>query len=250
MNGMQTEQDAALCAREIGKSFRTGEESVEVLRSLSLTLRRGAFDVVMGPSGSGKSTFLHILAGLIPPDSGEVWIDGKAIHSLSDTERTKFRRRRIGLVFQDLHLIPTLTAEENVALPLLLDGTERQHHARVEELLVALGLSERRKHLPEHLSGGERQRVAIARALAGDPAVVLADEPTGNLDSPAAHAFCAELRRLNRQRGYSILLVSHDPVVAAAADHVHLLRDGHFVDSFETENSAELVSERYLRAMK
>lgn len=240
----------ALEVKDLQKMFVQGEEKVEVIRSISFSLSRGGFEVVMGPSGSGKSTLLHLVAGLLPPDAGEVWIEGKPISKMKDREVTLFRRRRIGLIFQDFHLIPTLTAEENIALPLLLDKTEKEHHQRLEDLLTSLGLRHRRKHLPAKLSGGERQRVAIARALAGDPAVVLADEPTGNLDSPAAQAFCAELKKLNREKGYTILMVSHDPVVAAYADRVHLLRDGIFLDSFETQNSPELVSERYLEAMK
>ena len=250
MEETRREGGFALEIEGLQKRFQQGEEQVEVIRSISFSLRRGSFEAVMGPSGSGKSTLLHLVAGLLPLDAGEIRIEGRAISRMSDRELTLFRRRRIGLIFQDFHLIPTLTAEENIALPLLLDRSGREHRDRVEELIEALGLQHRRNHLPSRLSGGERQRVAIARALAGDPAVVLADEPTGNLDSPAALTFCEELGRLNREKGYTILMVSHDPVVAAFADRVHLLRDGLFVDSFETQNSPDRVSERYLEAMK
>jgi putative ABC transport system ATP-binding protein len=242
--------ETALSATDLRKSFSMGEETVEVIKDLTFSLPQGAFEAVMGPSGSGKSTILHLLAGLLAPDSGTITIGGQDIGHMTDHDLTVFRRRRIGLIFQDFNLIPTLTAEENVALPLLLDKSEKEHRARVDELIEALGLSKRRRHLPAKLSGGERQRVAIARALAGDPAVVLADEPTGNLDSPAARDFCALLRELNKAKGYSILMVSHDPVVAAAAQRVHILRDGKFLDAFDTGNDPALVSEHYLAAMR
>ena len=247
MDGNQSK--VALSARGLCKSFRLGDGYVEVIKDLSFELADGAFEAVMGPSGSGKSTLLHLLAGLLAADRGEITIGGESVTAMNDRQLTLFRRRRIGLIFQDFNLIPTLTAEENVALPLLLDKNEREHRARVDELITALGLEKRRRHLPAKLSGGERQRVAIARALAGNPAVVLADEPTGNLDSPAARDFCDLLRQLNRDKGYTILMVSHDPVVAAAARRVRLLRDGRFMDAFDTGDSAEQVARHYLAAM-
>ena len=240
----------ALKTTALAKTFGTGETAVPVIRDLDFTLESGAFEAVMGPSGSGKSTFLHLLAGLLAADAGSIMIAGQETTRLSDREMTLFRRRHIGLIFQDFNLIPTLTAEENVALPLLLDGREREGRDHVDELISLLGLESRRRHLPDRLSGGERQRVAIARALAGRPDVVLADEPTGNLDSPAAHALCELLRRLNREMGCTILVVSHDPIVAAATDRVHILRDGRFRDVFQTGGGAEDVTARYLAAMK
>ncbi len=231
------------------KTFGDGDGAVPVIRNLDFSMGKGAYEAVMGPSGSGKSTFLHLLAGLISADAGTIEIGGRTLTGLGDDALTLFRRRHIGLIFQDFNLIPTLTAEENVALPLLLDGTEAANRAHVDELLEALGLAHRRHHLPAKLSGGERQRVAIARALAGSPDVVLADEPSGNLDSPAARALCELLRRLNADFGCTILVVSHDPVVAASADRVHLLRDGTFTDAFETGGSAARVMERYLATM-
>ena len=234
----------------LAKTFGKGDNAVPVIRNLDFAMERGAYEAVMGPSGSGKSTFLHLLAGLISADAGTIEIGGKALTGLGDDALTLFRRRHIGLIFQDFNLIPTLTAEENVSLPLLLDGTEGNGRGRVAELLATLGLENRRHHLPAKLSGGERQRVAIARALAGNPDVVLADEPSGNLDSPAARSLCDLLRRLNKELGCTILVVSHDPIVAASADRVHLLRDGAFTDTFETAGSVERVMERYLAAMK
>lgn len=239
----------ALEVKGLSKTYGSGDTAVPVIRGLDFSMESGAFEAIMGPSGSGKSTFLHLVAGLITPDSGTIEIGGEKTTDLSDHDMTVFRRRRIGLIFQDFNLIPTLTAEENVALPLILDGNEGKFRDRVDGLLRTLGLEHRRRHLPSKLSGGERQRVAIARALAGSPDIVLADEPTGNLDSPAAKSFCDLLRRLNGEMGCSILVVSHDPVVAASAGRVHLLRDGAFIDDFAA-NGVEDVMERYLAAMK
>ncbi len=180
----------AVTVAGLAKTFGEGENAVPVIRNLDFSMEKGAYEAVMGPSGSGKSTFLHLLAGLLAADAGTIEIGGKALVGLDDKALTLFRRRHIGLIFQDFNLIPTLTAEENVALPLLLDGTEAKHRDHVSALLETLGLAHRRNHLPAKLSGGERQRVAIARALAGNPDVVLADEPSGNLDSPAALSLC------------------------------------------------------------
>ena len=240
--------EPALLVRGLAKSFGTPADPLPVIRGADFDLAPGAFEAIMGPSGSGKSTFLHLVAGLLAPDAGSIRIAGRDMAGLDDAARTAFRRRHLGLVFQDFNLVPTLTAEENVALPLLLDR-RRPDPARIGSLLSTLGLADRARHLPSALSGGERQRVAIARALAAGPDLVLADEPTGNLDSPSAKAFCALLARLNREFRCTILLVTHDPVVAAAASRVHLLRDGRFLDSFPTDASPALVSARYLDAM-
>lgn len=232
------------------KTFGQGETAVPVIRGLDFSMEKGAFESVMGPSGSGKSTFLHLVSGLLEADAGSIEIGGKLITGLNDHDMTLFRRRHIGLIFQDFNLIPTLTAEENIALPLLLDGTESKYKDQVDRLIETLNLSQRRHHLPAKLSGGERQRVAIARALAGNPDVVLADEPTGNLDSPAAKALCSLLRKLNKDLGCSILVVSHDPIVAASTDRVHILRDGRMLDAFATQGNVERVTEHYLNAMR
>ncbi len=239
----------ALEVSNLSKGFGEGANRVLVLDGVDLELSRGAFDAVMGPSGSGKSTLLHLLGGLITSDGGDIRVGGVSISTMNDNEVTCFRRRRIGLIFQDFNLIPTLTAEENIALPLLLDRKVPDPQ-KIEALLEKLGLMHRRTHVPLKMSGGERQRVAIARALVTQPDIVLADEPTGNLDSPAGRAFCELLRKMNEEEGCSILMVSHDPVVAATAKRVHLLKDGRFVGAFDTNHDAALVSGRYLETMK
>lgn len=245
---MTTEQTMALDVKRLSKGFGDAANRVTVLDGVDLELERGVFDAVMGPSGSGKSTLLHLLAGLTTADGGEIRVGGVSISAMNDNEVTCFRRRRIGLIFQDFNLIPTLTAEENIVLPLLLDR-KTPGAGEVGALLEKLGLTSRRSHVPLKLSGGERQRVAIARALVTKPDIVLADEPTGNLDSPSGRAFCELLRKMNAEDGCTILLVSHDPVVAAAAKRVHLLKDGRFVDCFDTNHDAARVSGRYLETM-
>lgn len=240
--------DLAVEIKGLRKSFGIDGNKIEVIKNLNFSLEKGAFEIIMGQSGSGKSTLLHLMAGLLNPDDGEIIIGGKEISKLNDEKRTIFRRKHIGLIFQDFNLIPTLTAEENVMLPLLLD---RKHDSsKALELLDLLGLSNRRTHLPSQLSGGERQRIAIARALVTNPQIVLADEPTGNLDSPAAHDLCTLLKKLNKETKCSILMVSHDPVVSAAAEKVHVLKDGGIVGSFTTEGNPHTVSERYLAAIE
>ncbi|MFO7936768.1 MAG: ABC transporter ATP-binding protein [Kiritimatiellia bacterium] len=244
--------NAAVTAASVSglcKSFGETENVVHVLTSVNLKLEHGAFDTIMGPSGSGKSTLLHLMSGLITPDRGNIKIGGTSIVGMSDKELTVFRRRRIGLVFQDFNLIPSLNVEENIALPLILDGVEVTPGI-LEKRMEQLNLTHRRHHTPAKLSGGERQRTAIARALITNPDILLADEPTGNLDSPSGHAFCEILQNMNEEENCAILLVSHDPVVASAAKRVHLLKDGRFVDCFESRNDAALVSERYLETMK
>lgn len=238
----------ALQATALVKRFHVEGREIAVLKGVDLAVPAGAFHAVMGPSGSGKSTLLNLLAGLLPPDQGEVCVAGRVLTGLSDRELTLLRRRTVGIVFQDYNLIPTLTVAENIALPALLDGTELPP-ARLEKLLELVGLTHRRDQPAERLSGGEAQRTAIARAFAMEPGIILADEPTGNLDSPAAAEFCATLTRLNRELGTAILLISHDAQVSAAADTVHVLCDGRLRSSFVTNHSAEEVSRRYLEAL-
>ncbi|HUB27742.1 MAG TPA: ABC transporter ATP-binding protein, partial [Tepidisphaeraceae bacterium] len=197
------------------------------LSGISLEVNQGRFVAVMGASGSGKSTLLHLMGGLTNPDSGRVLVAGTDLARMNDHELTLFRRRHIGLIFQAFNLIPTLTAEENIALPLMLDGRNGQiGHEKVNQLLQTLGLADRRKHRPDALSGGEQQRVAIGRALATDPDLILADEPTGNLDSANSDAVCELLRDLSTTHNRTIVMVTHEPSVAAFAQETVVIKDG------------------------
>ena len=223
--------------------------SQRVLDSFDLTLAKGEFAALMGPSGSGKSTFLHLAAGLLDADSGSIEIGGEDILKMGDAAATKFRRRRIGVVFQAYNLLESLDVEENIALTAKLDS-KRVDKERLADLIAKLGLGGCEKKFPSQLSGGERQRVAIARALYSDPEVVLADEPTGNLDVEQSKAICTLLKELNLKEKCSILLVTHDPVVAAAAGKVHFLKDGRIGESFPVSKGASEISERYLETYR
>ena len=230
--------------KAIGVSRRYGKQ--EVLRDFSLSIGAGSFEALMGPSGSGKSTFLHVAAGLLAADAGSVEIGGKDVVKMSDTEATKFRRRHVGVVFQAFNLLNEKTVRENIWLPMALDGASgrKTEDGRLEELAKRLGIAGLLDKWPEELSGGEQQRVAIARALIAEPEIVLADEPTGNLDAKSAKGICEILKDLNAKS--AILVVTHDPVVAACAKKVHFLKDGKIAASFETEGDATKVSSRYL----
>ena len=217
----------------------------EVLKGLSLSVAPGEFVALMGPSGSGKSTFLHLAAGLLAADAGTVRIGETEVTALGDAAATKFRRRHVGVVFQAFNLLETATVAENVVLPARLDHV-RPDAARVADLLAKLGLAGKEKRLPSELSGGERQRVAIARALFAEPDVILADEPTGNLDIAAAKETCELLQTLNRDEKSAILLVTHDPVVAASASRVHFIKDGRIAASCAANHDPELISRTYL----
>lgn len=235
-----------LVVDNVSKSFRQGERSVTALKSVSLEVKAGQFLAIMGASGSGKSTLLHLVAALAKADTGRILINGQDIAGLSDYELTLFRRRNIGLIFQAFNLIPTLTAEENIALPLMLDGINGQANTKVLELLKILGLDDRRSHRPDSLSGGEQQRVAIGRALAADPALILADEPTGNLDSVNSRAVCQLLRDLSITHGKTIIMVTHEPSVAIYAKEVAVLNDGQLVQQFSTDGmDAQQLSLKY-----
>jgi len=219
------------------KRFRQGDTVVEALRGVSLTVAGGQFVAVMGASGSGKSTLLHLMAGLTRPDEGRVLVDGAdlvAMADRSDRELTRFRRCRIGLVFQAFNLIPTLTAEQNILLPILANGHAGFDQGWLEELIARLGLGDRRGHRPDALSGGEQQRVAIARALVTDPSIILADEPTGSLDSASGQEFCRLLKQQNEDYGRTIVVVTHEPTVAMWASRVVVLRDGQVLSEFDT----------------
>jgi putative ABC transport system ATP-binding protein len=210
----------------VRKVYRTGAESVEALRHLDLTVARGEFLAVMGPSGSGKTTLLNCLSGLDDIDGGSVIVDGRDIHKMRDSERSSYRARKMGFIFQSFNLIPVFTAAENVELPLLLAGAAPgEARRRAEATLERVGLGHRHRHRPAELSGGEQQRVTIARALAGDPALVWADEPTGNLDSETAGAIIGLLAELNRE-GLTLVLVTHDAAIGRMAGRLIRMRDG------------------------
>ena len=217
------------------KRFRQGDVIVEALRGVSLTVEKGEFVAVMGASGSGKSTLLHTMAGLTRPDAGRVLVNGEDLSTLSDYRLTMFRRRHIGIVFQSFNLIPTLTAEENVLLPVLSDGRTGVG-GQLDQLMSKLGITERRHHRPDALSGGEQQRAAIARALIADPSIVLADEPTGSLDSVSGQKLCAILKELCEAQGRTIVLVTHEPSVAVWAKRIVVLKDGMVLTEFKTSD--------------
>jgi putative ABC transport system ATP-binding protein len=216
---------------EVSKVYRLGETEISALRGVSLDIPRGAFAAIMGQSGSGKSTLLHLIGGLDHPTGGELLVDGRLIARMSDDQLTLFRRSKIGFVFQFFNLLPSLTAAENVALPLVLGGIAKdQAEDRVRGILARVGLEGRRDHLPEQLSGGEIQRVAIARALAYRPPILLADEPTGNLDSKTGESILELLRRINRDDDCTVAMVTHSREAARYADRVITLRDGLIAD--------------------
>jgi putative ABC transport system ATP-binding protein len=251
-----------LLVQNARKTFRQGDRSVAALDGVSLEVDPGTFLAVMGASGSGKSTLLHLMAGLTRADEGGVVINGTALNDLNDRELTLFRRRHIGLVFQSFNLIPTLTAEENILLPLMLDnrvnGTAVNSNngstgrTDVGELMKTLGLTGRRAHRPDAMSGGEQQRVAIGRALITDPAVILADEPTGNLDSTNSRAVCQLLRSLSTEHGKTIVMVTHEPSVAAYAREVAVIKDGKLVCKFPADatDGGAALGARYLECIR
>jgi putative ABC transport system ATP-binding protein len=216
-----------LQAQSLSKRYALGETVVNALAEVDLAVAPGEFLAVMGPSGSGKSTLLHLLGGLDQPSSGDVVLQDQQLSDLSDKQVTLLRRRRIGFVFQFFNLLPTLSAEENVALPLLIDHRPlRDYQGRIDKLLDLVGLGARRDHKPDQLSGGEQQRVAIARALVTEPLIVLADEPTGNLDSRAGDEVLRLLRRTCDEQSQTIVMVTHDPRAASYADRIIFLKDG------------------------
>ena len=220
-----------LSASNLQKDYQLGSHPVRALDSVDFSIEQGEFVAIMGPSGSGKSTLLHLLGGLDKPSDGEVTLAGQAISVLSDRQATLVRRRNIGFVFQFFNLLPTLTAEENILLPLIIDGKKPEaYRQRLNDLLALVGLSDRSKHKPDQLSGGEQQRVALARALVTEPAVLLADEPTGNLDSKTGTAMMELLRRSCKDLNQAIIMVTHDARAASYADRIVFLRDGREVN--------------------
>ena len=215
--------------RALTKSIDTGTHRVEILKGIDLEIPRGQVAAIMGPSGSGKSTLLGLLAGLDTPTSGQVILDGEDITNLGEDEMALLRGRKIGFVFQSYHLLPTLTAEENVLLPMELAGRENGGRARARELLDRVGLGGRFDHYPVQLSGGEQQRVALARAFALRPPILLADEPTGNLDSTTGRAVLDLILTLNREQGTTMVMVTHEQALADSADRRIVLHDGKVV---------------------
>jgi putative ABC transport system ATP-binding protein len=212
---------------DVRKVYRQGDHELPILTGVSLDIPKGEFAVIMGPSGSGKSTLLHLIGGLDQPSGGELLVDGRLIGQMADDEITLFRRTKVGFVFQFFNLLPTLTAEENIALPLVLDGRSNSEASqRAEALLVKVQLEHRRNHLPEELSGGEIQRLAIARALAFNPPIILADEPTGNLDSKTGAVILSLLRQINKEEACTIVMVTHSQEASRYGDRTILLRDG------------------------
>ena len=211
----------------LARRFKMGNAFVDALRGVDLSIERGEFVALVGPSGSGKSTVLNLIGGLDRPTGGEVWIDGVELGTTDERTLTRHRREHVGFVFQTFNLLPRLTAKENVALPLMFSGVPRRERLdRARALLESVGLGERLTHRPGQLSGGEQQRVAIARALVGHPALLLADEPTGNLDTTTGAEIMALLKELNQESELTLLVVTHDPEVASFADRIVTLRDG------------------------
>ncbi len=214
-------------AKNLRKNYARGDQVVEALRGVSITINKGEFASIMGPSGSGKSTLMHLIGGLDRPTDGSIILNGQAIEKYSDSELSKFRRRHLGFIFQFFNLLPTLTALENVALPLLLDGKPMSEIApRAKELLDVMNLKERMDHRPDQLSGGQMQRVAIARALITNPLLILADEPTGNLDSKTGVSVLELLARIVKEQGQTVLMVTHDFKAASYGTRLVTFKDG------------------------
>ncbi len=228
--------------RNVGKTYRLDTVTVPALSAVNIDIQPGRFTVLCGPSGSGKTTLLNMMGCIDRPDAGEIQVDGQAVQAMTDDALSDFRARRIGFVFQNFNLLPVLTAFENVEYPLVLAAVPAaQRKERVRTLLDAVGLADRAGNRPGQLSGGQRQRVAIARALATEPALVLADEPTANLDSQTGAEIIALMRRLQRERGASFVFSSHDPMVLAQADDVVRIRDGR-IDAIEHRDTCAEVA--------
>jgi putative ABC transport system ATP-binding protein len=236
-----------IIAEQLTKRYGQGQTAVTALAEVNLTVKPGEFLAVMGPSGCGKSTLLHLLGGLDRPTTGSVILDGRNLASLDDDELTRLRRQSIGFVFQFFNLIPVLTAAENVALPLILDGAKpADANEAAAEWLTRLDLAERLDHKPDQLSGGQQQRVAIARALVAEPLLILADEPTGNLDSLAADEIARLLAQVASRWRRSVLMVTHNPGIAAHADRIVFLKDGRVVDETRLASPAGVAAAKPL----
>jgi len=225
------ENDVAVECHDVYREFQDGNRVIKVLRGLDLTVRRGDFIAIVGASGSGKTTLLNLIGGLDKPTSGEIFVDNDEITGLNDDEMSEMRRSKIGILFQDQHLLPIFTAIENVQVPMLLDEVrQKQRYERGMKLLEAVGVDHRAHHMPHELSGGMRSRVALARALANNPTVLLCDEPTGDLDHKTGGEIIKLMRDMAKTEGRAVLVVTHDPEVAKMADKILLLRDGVLVE--------------------
>jgi putative ABC transport system ATP-binding protein len=234
-------EPVVVSAEGLTRRYGDGETTVEALRGVSLDIAEGRMTAIMGPSGSGKSTLMHLLAGLDTPTEGTVLVDGVDITKLNEKRLTLLRREKTGFVFQFFNLLPMLTAEENVTLPLAIAGT-KVDQAWVDELLATVGITDRRTHRPAELSGGQQQRVAVARALVTRPKVLFADEPTGNLDSSSSKEVLSLLRRSVDELGQTIVMVTHDAGAAAQADRILFLADGRIVRDLEESTAAEVLA--------
>ena len=242
------ESGVVVDVRDLHKVYQTATHRVVALNGVTLQVPKGRFSAIMGSSGSGKSTLMHLVGGLTSASEGTVRVEGHDLGRMSDQARTIFRRRRLGVIFQEYNLLPTLTAAENVALPFLVDGRSLADcRDKVKDLLAAVHLDHRAEHRPDALSGGEQQRVAIARALLNDPAIILADEPTGNLDSRQSVEIWKMLRRIVAERGTTVLMVTHEAHGGSFADDVVVLKDGRIVGVLEPKGSgdAALVATGY-----
>lgn len=231
-------------AKSVKKEYKLGQHVVNALTGVNFLVEEGEFVAIMGPSGSGKSTLLHLLGGLDSPTNGNITLAGQSLAKLSEHKATLVRRHNVGFVFQFFNLLPTLTAEENILLPVIIDGKNpRKYKDRLSNVLDLVGLLDRRKHKPDQLSGGEQQRVAIARALITEPAILLADEPTGNLDTKTGTAIMELLRLSCNELNQTVIVVTHDPKAAAYANRIIFLRDGDIVEELRPGKN-ELLSER------
>jgi putative ABC transport system ATP-binding protein len=232
--------DAIVTATDVCRRYGEGDAAVDALAGVSVEFERGRYSAIMGPSGSGKSTLMHILAGLDRPTSGSVVLDGVEITSLDDGDLTKLRRDKLGFIFQFFNLIPVLTAEENIVLPLSIAG-EKVDREWLDRLVTTVGIQDRLTHRPAELSGGQQQRVAVARALVSRPAVVFADEPTGNLDSKSSDEVLCMLRQSVDELGQTVVMVTHDPEAAAHADRLIVLRDGQIVHDAAAGTAEDVI---------
>jgi len=232
---LEADMDWVIEARELTKTYKMGEIEVQALRGVSFNIKRGEIVSIMGPSGSGKSTVMNTLGCLDRPTSGEYILDGESVADMDDDQLASVRNRKVGFVFQSFNLLSRLTALGNVELPLRYAGLTEGRRERAKAALEAVGLSDRMTHRPYELSGGQQQRVAVARALVNDPAMIMADEPTGNLDSKVGKEIINLLLKLNKERGTTLIIVTHDPNIAAQTERVIRLRDGE-IDSSVVEN--------------